>query len=151
MKFELKTDNEPFPKYWYYLFSVFLIISLIIAITNIASKLGNISRHYEITYLCRLLKVEKSSFDFKKLSKLTNQKNKQKIWDLCSEIVRYQLDADVQYLNANIQNFLDVNKKMPEIITSRNIFHKLATPRNTSDGIVVINAIGRKTLKNIFR
>tara|TARA_Y100000991_G_C21707908_1_gene236585 strand:+ start:231 stop:500 length:270 start_codon:yes stop_codon:yes gene_type:complete len=88
MKFELKTDNDPFSKYFYYLFFVFGIIALIIAFTNISSKLGNISRHYEISYLCRLLKVEKSSFDFNKLSKLTNQKNKQKIWDLCNEIVR---------------------------------------------------------------
>ncbi len=88
MKFELKTDNDPFQKYLYYLFFVFVIVAVIILITNVASKLGNISRHYEINYLCRLLKVEKSSFDFNKLSKLTNQKNKQKIWDLCSEILR---------------------------------------------------------------
>ena len=34
---------------------------------------------------------------------------------------------------------------------SRNIFHNWETPRKTSEGIVVINPIGMKTLKNILR
>ena len=34
---------------------------------------------------------------------------------------------------------------------SRNIFHNSITPRKTSEGIVVINAIGMKTLKNILK
>ena len=34
---------------------------------------------------------------------------------------------------------------------SRNIFHNGERPRKTSEGIVVINAIGMKTLKNILR
>ena len=33
---------------------------------------------------------------------------------------------------------------------SRNIFHNGERPRKTSEGIVVINAIGMKTLKNIL-
>ncbi len=36
-------------------------------------------------------------------------------------------------------------------VTSSNIFHNWETPRKTSEGIVVINAIGMKTLKNILR
>ena len=36
-------------------------------------------------------------------------------------------------------------------ITSRNIFHNSESPRKTSEGIVVIKAIGMKTLKNILR
>lgn len=40
---------------------------------------------------------------------------------------------------------------MEEIKTSNIIFQYVATPRNTSDGIVVMNAIGIKTLKNILR
>ena len=36
-------------------------------------------------------------------------------------------------------------------ITSSNIFHNWETPRKTSEGIVVINAIGMKILKNILR
>ena len=37
------------------------------------------------------------------------------------------------------------------IIASSNIFHNWETPRKTSEGIVVINAIGITTLKNILR
>ena len=38
-----------------------------------------------------------------------------------------------------------------ETITSSNIFHNWDIPRKTSEGIVVINAIGMNTLKNILR
>ena len=44
-----------------------------------------------------------------------------------------------------------MNKNMHETIISRNIFQNSAIPKNTSDGIVVMNAIGIKTLKNILR
>ena len=40
---------------------------------------------------------------------------------------------------------------MKVTITSSNIFHNWETPRITSEGIVVIKAIGMKTLKNIFK
>ena len=36
-------------------------------------------------------------------------------------------------------------------MTSSNIFHNWELPRKTSEGIVVINAIGMKTLKNTLR
>ena len=36
-------------------------------------------------------------------------------------------------------------------IISRNIFHNWEIPSKTSEGIVVINAIGMKTLKNILK
>ena len=36
-------------------------------------------------------------------------------------------------------------------ITSSNIFHKWENPRKTSEGIVVIKAIGMKTLKKILK
>ena len=42
-------------------------------------------------------------------------------------------------------------KKTIATITSKHIFHDLEIPRNTSEGIDVINAIGMKTLKNILR
>ena len=35
-------------------------------------------------------------------------------------------------------------------LTSSNIFHNWERPKNTSEGIVVINAIGMNTLKNIL-
>ena len=36
-------------------------------------------------------------------------------------------------------------------ITSSNIFHNWDSPRKTSEGIVVINAMGMKTLKKILK
>ena len=88
MKFEVKTQNEDL---WKSSFSVLLSITLfsfIVVLSNISIKLGVISRNYEIKYLCNLLIIEKSSLNFKKLSKLTNQTTKQKMWDLCREIVK---------------------------------------------------------------
>ena len=38
-----------------------------------------------------------------------------------------------------------------ETITSSNIFHNWDRPKKTSEGIVVMNAIGITTLKNILR
>ena len=88
MKFEVKTKNDDL---WKSSFSVLLSIALfsfIIVLSNISIKLGAIARHYEMQYLCNLLTIEKSSLNFKKLSKLTNQNSKQKMWDLCREIVK---------------------------------------------------------------
>ena len=88
MKFEVKTQNDdPFKSYFSFLLFIALL-SFIVILSNISIKLGAISRHYEINYLCNLLTIEKSSLNFKKLSKLTNQNNKQKMWDLCREIVK---------------------------------------------------------------
>ena len=88
MKFEVKTQNEDL---WKSSFSVFLSVALfsfIIVLSNISIKLGAISRHYEIKYLCNLLIIEKSSLHFKKLSKLTTLNAKQKMWDLCKGIIQ---------------------------------------------------------------
>ena len=88
MKLEFKTQNDNFSKYSFSLFLAFVFLSFIIILSNLSIKLGKISRHYEINYLCKLLTIEKSPDNFKKLSKLTNQTTKQKMWDLCKEIVR---------------------------------------------------------------
>ena len=88
MKFEVKTQNDDL---WKASFSVLLstlLFSFIFVLSNISIKLGAISRHYEINYLCKLLIIDKSSLNFKKLSKLTNQNNRQKVWDLCREIIK---------------------------------------------------------------
>ena len=88
MKFEVKTQNDD-P--WKSSFSVLLsmaLLSFIVVLSNISIKLGVISKHYEINYLCNLLTIEKSALNFKKLSKLTKQNTKQKMWDLCREIVK---------------------------------------------------------------
>ena len=88
MKFEVKTKNDDL---WKSSFSVLLsiaLLSFVIVLANISIKLESISRNYEINYLCNLLKIQNSSLNFKKLSKLTNINTKQKMWDLCREIVK---------------------------------------------------------------
>ena len=87
MRFEVKTQNDDFSKSSFSFYLAFVLLSFIIILGNLSIKLGTISKHYEINYLCKLLTIEKSSNNFKKLSKLTNQNNKQKMWDLCREIV----------------------------------------------------------------
>ena len=68
MKFELKTENENYSKSFSYFLGLILIFSLTIILCDVAIKLGIISRHYQIEYNCRLLSVEKSTTNFKKLS-----------------------------------------------------------------------------------
>ena len=87
MKFEVKTENNDFSKSSFTFFLSFIIIALIIIHTNISIKLGAIAKNYEINYLCKLILIEKTSSNFNKLSRLTNQDNKPKIWDLCREVV----------------------------------------------------------------
>ena len=88
MKFELKTENENYSKSISYFFGLVCIISLIIILGDVSIKLGIISRHYQIEYNCRLLSFEKSTTNFKKLSLLSNLKSKQRIWELCKEVVK---------------------------------------------------------------
>ena len=88
MKFELKTENENYLKSISHFFWVVLYISLLIMTCDIALKLGEISRESEISYNCRLLSVEKSKTNFKKLSNLSKLKSKQQIWEFCREFVK---------------------------------------------------------------
>ena len=88
MKFELKTENENYSKSISYFIGLVFIISLIIILGDVAIKLGIISRHYQIEYNCRLLSFEKSTTNFKKLSMLSDLKSKQRIWELCKEVVK---------------------------------------------------------------
>ena len=88
MKFEVKTQNDDFSKSSFSFYLAFVFLSFIIIFANLSVKLGPISKHYEINYLCKLLTIEKSSNIFKQLSKLTNQTSKQKMWDFCREIVK---------------------------------------------------------------
>ena len=88
MKFELKTENENYSKSISYFLGIFLKLALIIIFCDIAFKLGIISRHYQIEYNCKLLSVEKSKTNFKKLSRLSNFNSKQKIWEFCREVVK---------------------------------------------------------------
>ena len=88
MKFELKTEKENNSKSFSQFFSTVFFLALIIIFCDIALKLGIISRNHKIEYNCRLLSVEKSKPHFKKLSKLSNLKSKQQIWEFCREVIK---------------------------------------------------------------
>ena len=88
MKFELKTENDKNSKSFLHVFKIFSTLVLIIIFCDVALKFGIISRHFEIDYNCRLLFVEKSKSNFKKLSNLSNLKSKQGIWEFCKDLVK---------------------------------------------------------------
>ena len=88
MKFELKTENENYSKSVSNFLWTFLKLALVIIFCDIALKLGVISRDYQINYNCLLLSVEKSKTTFKKLSRLSNLKSKQRIWEFCREALK---------------------------------------------------------------
>ena len=88
MKLELKTENENYLKSFSQFFRIFFFITVIIILCDVALKLGIISRNHKIDHNCRLLSVEKSKPQFKKLSRLSNLKSKQKIWEFCMEAIK---------------------------------------------------------------
>ena len=88
MKFELKTENENYSKSISQFFGIVFFLTLIIILCDVALKLGIISRNHKIEYNCRLLSIEKSKPHFKKLSRISNLKSKQQIWELCREFIK---------------------------------------------------------------
>ena len=88
MKFELKTENENYSKSISQFFSIVFFLTLIIILCDVALKFGILSRNHKIEYNCRLLSVEKSKTHFKKLSRLSNLKSKQQIWEFCREAIK---------------------------------------------------------------
>ena len=88
MKIELKTENKNYSKSISQFFGMFFFITLIIILCDVALKLGTISRNNKIEYNCRLLSVQKSNPHFKKLSRLSNLKSKQQIWEFCREVIK---------------------------------------------------------------
>ena len=88
MKFELKTENENYSKSISQFFCIVLFLTLIIILCDVALKVGIISRNYKIGYNCRLLSLEKSKPHFKKLSRISNLKSKQQIWEFCREAIK---------------------------------------------------------------
>ena len=88
MKFELKTEKENYSKSFLQFFGIIFFLTLIIILCDVALKLGIISKNFQIAYNCRLLSVEKSANNFKKLAKLSNIQSKQKIWEFCMELVK---------------------------------------------------------------
>ena len=88
MKFELKTENDNYSKLFSQFFSIVFSLCLIIILFDVALKLGIISRNHQIEHNCRLLSIEKSKPQFKKLSRLSNLKRKQQIWEFCREVIK---------------------------------------------------------------
>ena len=88
MKFEVKTENENYLKSFSYFLGIFFALALIITLCDIALKLRIISTNYQVESNCRLLSVEKSSSNFKNLSRLSNLKSKQRIWEFCKEVIK---------------------------------------------------------------
>ncbi len=88
MKFELKTENENYLKSFSQFFGIVFFLSLIVILCDFALKLGIISRNHRIEYNCRILSVVKSKPNFKKISRLSNLKSKQQIWEFCREVIK---------------------------------------------------------------
>ena len=88
MKFELKTEKENYAKSFLQFFGIIFFLTLIIILCDVALKIGVISRNHQIEHNCRLLSIEKSKSHFKKLSRLSNLKNKQQIWEFCREVIK---------------------------------------------------------------
>ena len=88
MKFELKTENENYSKSFSPVLITVFILAIIIISSDIALKLGVISKHYQIEYSCTVLSVEKSTSNFKRLSRISNLKSKQRIWEFCREFLK---------------------------------------------------------------
>ena len=85
MRFEIKTDQNRFSDKLSLSFVISIITFLAMLLTHISLNINKLTSYYEINYLCRLILVDKSQINFKKLSKLTKQLKKQKIWDFCKE------------------------------------------------------------------
>ena len=85
MKFEIKTDQNRFSDKLSLSLAISIITFIAIIFTNISLRINKLTRYYEINYLCKLIIVDKSQSNFKKLSKLTRQIKKQRIWDFCKE------------------------------------------------------------------
>ena len=88
MKFELKTENDTYSKFFGHVFRSIFSLVLIIIFCDVAMKIRIISRHYQIDYYCRHLSVDKSKSNFKKLSQLLNIKSKQGLREFCREVLK---------------------------------------------------------------
>ena len=88
MKFELKTENEYYLKSFRNFSRIVFFLSIIFISCDVGLKLGVISRHYEIEYNCMHLSIVKSANNFKKLSKLSSLKSKQRILEFCRDYLK---------------------------------------------------------------
>ena len=86
MRFEIKTDQNRFSPNFSLMISLSIFTFFAFLLINISLNINKLTRYYEIKHLCRLILVDKSQSNFKKLSKLTKQLKKQKIWEFCREL-----------------------------------------------------------------
>jgi len=87
MKFEIKTDQNRFSDKLSLSLAISVITFFAILLVNISFNLVKLTKYYDINYFCRLILVDKSQSNFKKLFKLTKQLKKQKVWDFCREFI----------------------------------------------------------------
>jgi len=88
MKLELKTENENYSNSLLHFLRAFFIFGFLIISFDASLKLGTISRHHYIYYHCSRLSVEKSTTNFKKLSRVSNLKSKQRIMEFCRTFIK---------------------------------------------------------------
>ena len=88
MKFELKTDNDNYSKSYLHFFKTVFFAALLIVLCDLSLKFGTISRHFQIEFNCKILTLKKSQSNIKKLSRLSNLKNKQRIFEFCRDYVK---------------------------------------------------------------
>ena len=88
MKFELKTENDNNLKSVSHFFRTVFVSALLIILCDLSLKFGMLSKHYQIEFNCKILTVKKSPSNIKKLSRLSNLKNKQRILEFCREYVK---------------------------------------------------------------
>ena len=88
MKFELKTENDNYSKSFLNFFRNIFVFVLFIILCDLSLKFGIISRHYEIEFNCKILTVKKKPSNIKKLSRISNLKNKQRILEFCRDYVK---------------------------------------------------------------
>ncbi len=88
MKLELKTENDNNLKSLSHFFRIVSVSALVIILCDLSIKFGMLSKHYQIEFNCKILTVKKSPPNIKKLSRLSNLKNKQRILEFCREYVK---------------------------------------------------------------
>ena len=88
MKLELKTENDNNLKSLSHFFRIVFVSALLIILCDLSLKFGMLSNHYQIEFNCKILTVKKSPPNIKKLSRLSNLKNKQRILEFCREYVK---------------------------------------------------------------
>ena len=88
MKFELKTDIDNNSKSISHFFRTVFVSALLIILCDLSLKFGIISKNYQIEFNCKILTVKKSPSTIKKLSRLSNLKNKQRILEFCRDFVK---------------------------------------------------------------